>query len=72
MVCVRVCQCVSLWTQEVCCWQESMPWGAPCLRLIPAGEGFRLLAREDKHSLHTLRDCDKGIAALNEKRPFEL
>lgn len=35
-------------------------WG-----IIPEGAGFTLLAREDKHSLHMLRDHDKGIASLN-------
>lgn len=35
--------------------------------IIPEGAGFTLLAREDKHSLHMLREHDKGIASLNEK-----
>lgn len=42
------------------------PRGRLCLGIIPEGAGFTLLAREDKHSLHMLRDDDKGIASLNE------
>lgn len=45
----------------------SVPGGRLCLGIIPEGAGFTLLAREDKHSLHMLRDHDKGIASLNEK-----
>lgn len=41
------------------------PWGRLCLGIIPEGAGFTLLAREDKHSLHMLREHDKGIASLN-------
>lgn len=41
------------------------PRGRLCLGIIPGGTGFTLLAREDKHSLHTLRDHDKGIASQN-------
>lgn len=43
-----------------------VPGGRLCLGIIPEGAGFTLLAREDKHSLHMLRDDDKGIASLNE------
>lgn len=43
-----------------------VPRGRLCLGIIPEGAGFTLLAREDKHSLHKLRDDDKGIASLNE------
>lgn len=43
------------------------PGGRLCLGIIPEGAGFTLLAREDKHSLHMLRDDDKGIASLNER-----
>lgn len=42
--------------------------GRLCLGIVPLGTGFTLLAREDKHSLHMLRDDDKGIASLNEKK----
>lgn len=54
------------------------PWGRLCLGIIPEGAGFTLLAREDKHSLHMLREHDKGIASLNyiyikkEALPLEL
>ncbi|MEQ2296181.1 hypothetical protein AMECASPLE_022314 [Ameca splendens] len=41
------------------------PQGCLCLGIIPGGTGFSLLAREDKHSLHMLRDHDKRIASLN-------
>lgn len=49
-------------------YRSRCPEGRLCLRIIPEGAGFSLLAREDKHSLHMLRDTDKGIAALNEKK----
>lgn len=44
----------------------NVPRGRLCLGIIPEGAGFTLLAREDKHSLHMLRDNDKGIASLYE------
>lgn len=47
-------------------WELMSPRGRLCLGIIPEGAGFTLLAREDKHSLHKLRDDDKGIASLNE------
>lgn len=45
-----------------------VPRGRLCLGIIPEGAGFTLLACEDKHSLHMLRDNDKGIASLYENR----
>lgn len=49
-----------------------VPGGRLCLGIIPEGAGFTLLAREDKHSLHMLRDDDKGIASLNENGGGEI
>ena len=44
------------------------PQSCLCAGITPEGTGFTLLACRDKHSLHMLREDDKGIASLNGRK----